>query len=437
MRIAVIGTGYVGLVSGVGFAELGHHVTCVDIDADRVARLTRGDVPIHEPGLPELIRRNAAQGRLSFTTSTEVGTAHARAVFIAVGTPPGEDGAADITQVLAAAREVALSLREYTVVVTKSTVPVGTSERVRDEIAAHTSVAFSVASNPEFLKEGDAVNDFLKPTRVVVGADDPRAFELMRELYRPILRTTDRLLTMDIRSAELTKYAANAMLATRISFINEIARLSEAVGADIEHVRRGIGSDPRIGQRFLFAGAGFGGSCFGKDLRALIHLGREHEIQLTIPQAVATFNERHKRALGKRIIAYFGGSLAGKRIAIWGLSFKPETDDVREAPALAVIEELVTAGASVVGYDPAAMKNIREILGDMLEIAKDPYTAATGADALVLLTEWHELRHPDLVRLRSLMRTPTLFDGRNVWSPADAEHAGFAYHGIGRYPVAT
>jgi UDPglucose 6-dehydrogenase len=311
-------------------------------------------------------------------------------------------------------------------------VPVGTADRVRQVIAAETRRAFAVASNPEFLKEGDAVNDFLKPARVVVGADDERAAELLRELYRPVLRTNDRMMVMDVRSAELTKYAANAMLATRISFMNELARFAEVVGADIESVRKGIGADPRIGPKFLFAGAGFGGSCFGKDLRALVHAGREHDVQLTIAEAATRTNERQKRLLGKRVQAALGPLLDGKRIAVWGLAFKPETDDIRESPALALIDQLLAAGATVVAYDPAAMPNTRALLGEAIELADDPYAAARDADALVLVTEWHELREPDLERLRGVMRGALLIDGRNVWSPQDVRAAGFTYQGIGR-----
>ena len=433
MKIAVIGTGYVGLVSGAGFADFGHDVTCVDIDADRIAGLTRGVLPFHEPQLPELVHRNAALGRLHFTTSTADAVAGAAVVFIAVGTPPRPDGSADVGHVLEAARQIGRAIGEFTVVVTKSTVPVGTTERVRKAIAGETDRPFAVASNPEFLKEGDAVADFLKPARVVIGADDPRAADTLHGLYRDMLRTSDRVMVMDIRSSELTKYAANAMLATRISFMNELARLAEVVGADIEHIRRGIGSDPRIGPKFLFAGAGFGGSCFPKDLHALLHTGREHDVPLAILDAVDRVNERQKHALARRVIAHFGsGSLDGRRIAIWGLAFKPKTDDIRESPALAVIEQLRAAGAEVAGYDPVAGPKVREMLGDAVELAGDPYAAASGADALVLVTEWHELRQPDFARLRRVMKSPVLFDGRNVWSAEQARRAGFIYHAIGR-----
>jgi UDPglucose 6-dehydrogenase len=432
MKIAVIGTGYVGLVTGTGFSDFGHDVTCVDIDEGRVAALRRGEIPIHEPGLPELVHRNAQLGRLKFTTAIAEAVAGAKVAFIAVGTPSADDGAADLSYVVEAARQIGRAMDQFTVVVTKSTVPVGTSDKVRAAVAETARHEFAVCSNPEFLKEGDAVNDFLKPARVVVGASDPRAIELMRELYRSVLRTNDRIHVMDIKSAELTKYAANAMLATRISFMNELARLAEVVGADIEAVRRGIGSDPRIGAKFLFAGAGFGGSCFPKDLRALLHTGREHDVQLGVVDAVERANERQKRILGERVLAHFGGSLAGKKIAIWGLAFKPETDDIRESPALVLIEQLRAAGATVTGYDPVAMPNIKAQLGTAIELVAEPYAAVSGADALVLVTEWHELRNCDFARLRTAMRQPVLFDGRNVWSPDEARKAGFSYRGIGR-----
>jgi UDPglucose 6-dehydrogenase len=432
MKIAMIGTGYVGLVSGAGFSDFGHDVTCVDIDADRVARLQRSEIPIYEPGLAELVRRNVNVGRLKFTTSITDAVNEAPLVLIAVGTPTGTDGSADLSQVFEATKQVGAAIRHFTVIVTKSTVPVGTSDRVRELVASVTSQPFAVASNPEFLKEGDAVNDFLKPARVIIGADDQRAIDLLRDAYRGVMRTGDRIQIMDIRSAELTKYAANAMLATRISFMNELARLCEVVGADIESIRKGISSDPRIGSKFLFAGAGFGGSCFPKDLRALLHTSRELDVPLDVVGAVERANERQKRVLGERVLSHFGPDLSGKRIAIWGLAFKPETDDIRESPALTLIEQLRAANASVVGYDPAAMSNIRAQLGDAIELTSEPYAAVTGADALVLVTEWHELRHPDLARVAAAMRTRTLFDGRNVWSAPDARRAGFVYFGIGR-----
>jgi UDPglucose 6-dehydrogenase len=432
MKIAVIGTGYVGLVSGAGFSDFGHDVTCVDIDADRIDALKRGEIPIFEPGLPELVRRNEKLGRLHFTTKIAEAVADAQVALIAVGTPSTADGSADLSYVLGAAADIGRALSRFTVIVTKSTVPVGTADKVRAAVAAVAKQPFAVASNPEFLKEGDAVNDFLKPARVIVGVEDPKALEILRELYRGIMRTGDRMQVMDIRSAELTKYAANAMLATRISFMNELARLAEAVGADIESVRKGIGSDPRIGNKFLFAGAGFGGSCFPKDLRALLHTARQADIPLGVVDAVERANELQKRVLGERVLAHFGRKLDGKRIAIWGLAFKPETDDIRESPALVLIDQLRAAGAQVIAYDPAAMPNVRAQLGTVIDLVDTPYAACEGADALVLVTEWHELRDPDLAKLKTLMRGNALFDGRNVWSPSEARDAGFSYCGIGR-----
>jgi UDPglucose 6-dehydrogenase len=432
MKLAVIGTGYVGLVTGAGFAELGNTVTCVDIDRARIERLRGNDIPIHEPGLPELVRRNAAAGRLRFTTSTAEAVAGAQLVFIAVGTPSAPDGSADLSYVLAAARDIGKAIDGFTVVVNKSTVPVGTADKVRSTIAKETKKAFAVASNPEFLKEGDALNDFMKPARVVIGADDTRAIELLAELYRSVIRIGDRILVMDIRSAELTKYASNAMLATRISFMNELSRLAEAVGADIEMVRKGVGTDPRIGGKFLFAGCGFGGSCFPKDLRALVQTGKEHDVHLTIVEAVDQANARQQRILGRRLINHFGGTLERRRVAIWGLAFKPETDDIRESPALVLIEQLRGARAEITAYDPAAMPNVHATLGDAIRFASEPYAAVEDADALVLVTEWHELRSPDYRKLRERMRGNALFDGRNQWSPDAARREGFIYYGIGR-----
>lgn len=439
MKLAVIGTGYVGLVTGAGFSDFGNHVTCVDIDAARVEQLRRGEIPFHEPGLAELVQRNARQGRLVFTTEASEAVTDAEVVFLAVGTPSRPDGAADLSYLMEAARQIGRGLAPNAVVVTKSTVPVGTGDLVREAVAAVTQQPFSVASNPEFLKEGDALNDFMKPARVVLGADDDHAIEVLRRLYTGFLRTSDRIQVMDLRSAELTKYAANAMLATRISFMNELAALADKLGADIEKVRKGIGSDPRIGPKFLFPGVGFGGSCFPKDLLALRDMGRTSDVRLGVIEAVVEANERSKAAFAARIVARFGGSLAGKTIAVWGLAFKPETDDIREAPALDVIAQLRAAGATVVGYDPIAADNVRARLGDDIRIADDPYAAAEGADAVVLITEWHQLRQPDFARLRGIVRTPVLFDGRNVWDPAEARSHGFEYEGIGRPrpPVAT
>jgi UDPglucose 6-dehydrogenase len=432
MKLAVIGSGYVGLVAGAGFSDFGNQVTCVDIDQVRIDRLRRGEIPFHEPGLAELVQRNTRQGRLVFTTDTGDAVRDAEIVFLAVGTPSRPDGAADLSYLFEAARQVGRGLTGYTVIVNKSTVPVGTGDLVRKTVAEVTTQPFTVASNPEFLKEGDAINDFLKPARVILGADDPQAIDILRRLYGGFLRTSDRIQVMDLRSAELTKYAANAMLATRISFMNELAALADKVGADIEKVRKGMGSDPRIGPKFLFPGIGFGGSCFPKDLRALRDMGRASGIRLGIIESTVDANERSKQAFGTRVIERLGGSLAGKRVAVWGLAFKPETDDIREAPALDVIAQLRAAGASIAGYDPIAADNVRALLGDAIALVDDPYAAAEGADAIVLITEWHQLRQPDFVRLRKLVRTPVLFDGRNVWDPVAAHRAGFEYHGIGR-----
>ncbi|MBC7977155.1 MAG: UDP-glucose/GDP-mannose dehydrogenase family protein [Myxococcales bacterium] len=432
MKLAVIGSGYVGLVTGAGFSDFGNTVTCVDIDTSRIERLRRGEIPFHEPGLSELVQRNARQGRLLFTTDTLEAVRDAEIVFLAVGTPSRPDGSADLSYLFEAARQVGRGLAQSTIIVTKSTVPIGTGDQVREAIAQVTTQPFSVASNPEFLKEGDAINDFLKPARVIIGADDPHAIDVLRRLYTGFLRTSDRIQVMDLRSAELTKYAANAMLATRISFMNELSALADKLGADIEKVRKGIGSDPRIGNKFLFPGVGFGGSCFPKDLRALRDMGRANDIRLGIVESVVEANERSKRSFAGKVVERFGGSLAGKKIAIWGLAFKPETDDIREAPAIDVFHHLRAAGAQVFGYDPIASDNIAALLGEGMTLTEDPYVAAEGADALILITEWHQFRQPDFVRLRQIMRAPVLFDGRNVWDPIEARRNGFEYTGIGR-----
>jgi UDPglucose 6-dehydrogenase len=432
MRVIVIGTGYVGLVAGAGFSDFGNDVICVDVDEERIARLRRGEIPIYEPGLSELVARNVRDGRLSFATDTKSSVAGADVIIIAVGTPRGDDGSADLSHVLEAARQIGRGLTDWAVVVTKSTVPVGTADRIRQNIEAETDHSFSVASNPEFLKEGDAVNDFMKPARVLIGSNDTRAIAVLRNLYSPFVRTNDRIQIMDPRSAELTKYAANAMLATRISFMNELALLCERVGADIEKVRRGVGSDPRIGAKFLFPGPGYGGSCFPKDLRALLRTANEAQMELWITGAAERVNERQKQVLGAKVKAHFGKSLAGKRIAVWGLAFKPETDDVRESPALVLIDELLAAGASVSAYDPQAISTTRKQLGDRIEYGTGMYETAEKADALVLVTEWKAFRRPDFKRLRKIMKTPVLFDGRNVWSPEELAQIGFTYQGIGR-----
>ncbi|MCD6733206.1 MAG: UDP-glucose/GDP-mannose dehydrogenase family protein [Burkholderiaceae bacterium] len=439
MRLTVFGAGYVGLVTAACFAEMGNHVACVDVDAERVARLSRGEVPIHEPGLAPLIERGLAQQRIRFTRDAADAMAGAEAVFIAVGTPPGEDGSADLSHVLTVARTVGSLLADRCVVVDKSTVPVGTADRVREAIAgelARRGVAheFAVVSNPEFLKEGAAIGDFMRPDRIVIGSSEAWATELMRALYAPFSRNHEKLIVMDVRSAELTKYAANTMLAVRISFMNELAALAERLGADIEDVRRGIGSDPRIGPGFLYPGAGFGGSCFPKDLRALLRTGIEHGSPLTIVQAAFDANERQKRVLFAKAQKAFDGRLAGVRAALWGLAFKPDTDDIREAPSLELIGSLLDAGASVVGYDPEAAANVRAALAgrDGFRTEDDAYRAAEGADVLFVVTEWREFRSPDFARLRSIMRQPVLIDGRNLYDPQAVCAAGFRYDSIGR-----
>jgi len=433
MRLAVIGTGYVGLVAGAGFSDFGNDVICVDLDEKRVADLRQGIIPIHEPRLEELVKRNLAAGRLSFTTKIAEAVPGADVVILAVGTPQSElDGSADLKYVDEAARQVGRALTGFAVIVTKSTVPVGTADRIRGIVGGETQQEFSVASNPEFLKEGDAVNDFMKPDRVILGVDDERAARVLRNLYTPFVRINDRIMTMDIRSAELTKYAANSMLAVRISFMNELALLAEKVGADIEKVRKGIGSDPRIGPKFLFPGPGFGGSCFPKDIRALAHTAKQWGASVEVVEAAERANARQKRVLGEKVKAHFGAALAGRRIAVWGLAFKPETDDIRDAPALTLIHDLTEAGATVVGYDPAAMEAIRAQLGDRIELAPDMYSAAKGAHGLVLVTEWKEFRGADFRRLKEAMAEPVLFDGRNIWEPDAAAEHGFRYYAIGR-----
>jgi UDPglucose 6-dehydrogenase len=432
MRLCVIGTGYVGLVAGAGFADFGTDVTCVDVDAQKVAKLQAGGVPIYESGLEALIARNAKEGRLLFSTDLGAAVAGADAVFLAVGTPMADDGAADLRFVDAAAAQVADAMTGFLVIVNKSTVPVGTAERVRGIIAARTAHPFAVVSNPEFLKEGDAINDFMKPDRVIVGTLDERARDLMRHLYAPFLRTSDRLHFMDPASAELSKYAANAMLATRISFMNELANLAERVGADIELVRKGVGADPRIGPKFLFPGPGYGGSCFPKDVNALLHTAREVDMALEVVGAAHRANVRQKQVLGVKLERHFAGDLAGKTIALWGLAFKPSTDDIREAPALALIDRLLAAGAHVQAHDPAAMDNVATLYGDRVTMGFKMYDALHHADALVLVTEWHEYRRPDFKRILAALRAPVVFDGRNVWDPRELRALGFTYYGIGR-----
>lgn len=432
MRIAVVGTGYVGLVAGTCFAESGNNVVCIDIDAKKIEGLRKGVVPIFEPGLEELLERNVHDGRLAFTTSYAEGIARAQVVFIAVGTPPGEDGSADLRYVLDAARSIAKAMTGYTVIVDKSTVPVGTARKVKEAVRASTQHEFDVVSNPEFLKEGAAIDDFLKPDRVVIGSESKRAAEVMDELYSPFVRTGNPILHMDIASAELTKYAANAMLATRISFMNEIANLCSRVGANVDMVRKGIGSDDRIGPRFLFAGCGYGGSCFPKDVKAIVRTAAEHGYPFRILEAVEEVNERQKRVLVERVQAHYGKNLQGKHFAVWGLSFKPNTDDMREAPSLEVIEGLLAAGATVKAYDPVAMNEARHRhFGDRIAYAEVPMGALEGADGLVLVTEWNEFRRPDFEAVKAALRQPVIFDGRNVYPRATLEKLGFTYYGMG------
>lgn len=432
MKICVIGTGYVGLVAGAGFSDMGNDVTCCDVDRGKIDGLNRGELPIYEPGLDKLVAQNVAEKRLQFTTDIPRGVAGADVILLAVGTPPGADGSADLSFIFKAAESIADALTGWAVVVTKSTVPVGTGDKIEALMKKRTRHEFAVASNPEFLKEGDALNDFMKPDRVIVGAEDKRAIDCLRNLYAPFTRTSDRMMVMDRRSAELTKYAANSMLATRISFMNDLANLCEILGCDIELIRKGMGSDARIGPKFLYAGPGFGGSCFPKDLRACINTGREAGYELRILDAVVAVNEKQKQRLGEKVLAHFGGTLTGKRIALWGLAFKPGTDDIREAPALTLIDQLLAAGAQVVATDPVAIPAVRKLLGDRIGFEEGNYVAAEGADALVLVTEWNEFRRPSFDRLKQIMRQPVIFDGRNVWNPAEVRAAGFVYEGIGR-----
>ncbi len=432
MRVTVIGSGYVGLVAGACLAETGNDVVCADVDAHKVTRLKANDIPIYEPGLEPLVRRNQEEGRLAFTTDVGAAVARARVVFIAVGTPPGEDGSADLQHVLDVARVVGRHLQPGTVVATKSTVPVGTAEKVRAAIAAETAAPFSICANPEFLKEGAAVEDFMHPDRVVVGVEDDHARAVMADLYAPFFRKSDRVLFMDIPSAEVTKYAANAMLASRISFMNQIANLCERVGADVSSVRRGIGTDARIGPAFLFPGPGYGGACFPKDVKALIRTSRDAGLEPDLLEAVEAVNRRQKQVLLAKVERALGGSCAGRTVAVWGLAFKAETDDIRESPAVELIEGLLAGGARVQAHDPHAMDNAKARFGARVTFAHDPYAAARGADALVIVTEWLVYRNPDFERLRTEMAGRVLVDGRNLYDPARMRALGFAYVSIGR-----
>jgi UDPglucose 6-dehydrogenase len=439
MKVSVFGAGYVGLVTAACLAEMGNSVICVDINEDRVNALNRGEVPIHEPGLTELVTRNQQASRLSFTMDASAAVSHATIIFIAVGTPANEDGSADVEHVLAAARTIGQYMQDYKVVVNKSTVPVGTADRVRSVIAAglfkrSTVLPFAVVSNPEFLKEGAAISDFMSPDRVIIGSNDDQATLLMRALYAPFLRNRDRILIMDLASAELSKYVANAMLATRISFMNEMALLAQRVGADIEQVRLGIGSDPRIGTHFLYAGCGWGGSCFPKDVKALARMGEDAGHPLTILESVRSVNDTQRLLLVDRVVQRFGDDLRGVTFGVWGLAFKPGTDDLREAPSLVIIDELLRLGATVRAFDPVAMPKLKNLWGERagFEMTQTPMQAADGASALLLVTEWREFRSPDFAQLRTAMREPIVIDGRNLFDPVVMEEAGFEYVGIGR-----
>ncbi len=440
MKISVIGTGYVGLVSGACFAETGINVTCVDVDENKIEKLNNGIIPIYEPGLEDIYKKNVEKGRLVFTTNLAESLENADALFIAVGTPPDEDGSADLKYVLGVAREIGKHMDHYMVIATKSTVPVGTSKKVKEAILEelekrNVKIPFDVASNPEFLKEGNAVVDFLKPDRIVIGTESERAQKVMKKLYKPFLLNGHPIVFMDITSSEMTKYAANSMLATKISFINEIANLCEIVGADVESVRKGIGSDPRIGNKFIYPGTGYGGSCFPKDVQALIRTADENKYSLEILKAVERVNDRQKSVLYNKVNNYFNGDLKGKKFAIWGLSFKPKTDDMREAPSLVIIDKLLSAGATVSGYDPIAMEEGKRILGDKIEFAQDEYDAAIDADALLLVTEWPEFRIPNFRVLEKLLKNKVIFDGRNIYDPEELAELDFDYFAIGRKPI--
>ncbi len=432
MKICVVGTGYVGLVAGTCLADMGHSIICVDSDVTKIDRLLKGEVPIYEPGLDHLIHRNVREGRLEFTTDGVTSVRKAEVVYIAVGTPPAADGSADLSGVFAVARMIAQAMERSTTVVIKSTVPVGTADRVREVLAQHTQHGFDVVSNPEFLKEGAAIEDFMRPDRIVVGCRDEATRKVMHEIYSPLVRTGKPILFMDNRSAELCKYAANAFLATRISFINELARLCELVGADVDAVRRGAGSDSRIGLRFFFPGAGYGGSCFPKDVQALMSTAADAGMPLQILDAVHAVNEAQKKVVGQKVLSRLGEDLQGRRIGVWGLAFKPQTDDMRESPSLVIIEQLLAAGAEIVVYDPEAMHEAARSLGDRVTYATTALEAIQGADALVLVTEWNEFRAPDWDAVVAALRGRDVFDGRNIWEPEVVEGHGLRYTGIGR-----
>jgi len=436
MKVAIIGSGYVGLVTGTCFAEVGIEVICVDVDAKKIENLKNGIIPIYETGLEDMVHRNMKKGRLQFTTDISEALEDCEVLFTAVGTPPGKDGSADLQYVLSVARDCGKNMKDYLLIVTKSTVPVGTAQKVRQALQEEldkrgVNIPFDVASNPEFLKEGAAIEDFLKPDRIVVGLDSPRAEELMKSLYKPFTLNGHPIIFMDITSAEMTKYAANSMLATKISFMNDIANLCEIVGADINMVRKGIGSDSRIGNKFIYPGIGYGGSCFPKDVKALIHTAEDFNYELRILKAVEAVNHDQKSVLYHKIIKYFNGDIKGKTIAIWGLSFKPQTDDMREAPSLVIIQKLIEAGAKVKAYDPVAMKEAKHTLGDTIIYAQDQYEALIDADCLVLVTEWPEFRVPNFNIMRKLLNKPVIFDGRNIYEIAEMKNKGFDYFCIG------
>ena len=440
MNIAIVGTGYVGLVTGTCFAETGVDVTCVDVNADKIANLQQGIIPIYEPGLEDMVLRNVKAGRLHFTTSLESCLDNVDIVFSAVGTPPDEDGSADLRYVLEVAKTIGANMKKYTLVVTKSTVPVGTARKVKAAIREELekrgeSIDFDVASNPEFLKEGNAIDDFMSPDRVVVGVESERAKKLMTKLYKPFMLVNFRVIFMDIPSAEMTKYAANSMLATRISFMNDIANLCELVGADVNMVRDGIGSDSRIGRKFLYPGCGYGGSCFPKDVKALIKTAEENDCDMQILKAVERVNESQKELLYHRLFRYFDGKISGRKFAVWGLSFKPETDDMREAPALILIDKLCDAGAHVKVYDPVAMPECKRRIGNKVEYAENIYEAVADVDALLIVTEWKEFRLPDWKTVIRSMKSPVIFDGRNIYDPSEMKELGFAYYSVGRPTV--
>lgn len=434
MKIAVIGTGYVGLVTGTCFAETGNDVTCIDIDQRKVDKLSAGEITIYEPGLEKIFLRNLKEQRLRFTSDLKAGIKDAKILFLALPTPPGEDGSADLKYVLGVAKDLGHIIEDYVVVVDKSTVPVGTAEKVQKAIAENSKVEFDVVSNPEFLREGVAVEDFMKPDRVVIGANSERSKKLMNELYAPFVRSGNPLIYMDVRSAELTKYAANSFLATKISFMNEIAQLCERLGADVDMVRLGVGSDARIGKRFLFPGIGYGGSCFPKDVQALVKSAAEVDYDFQILNAVMDVNEKQKLHLMPKINNYFNGDLAGKHFALWGLAFKPNTDDIREAPALYMIEALLAAGATVAAFDPEAIPNVRALLGDTISFAENQYEALEGADALIIATEWNEFRTPDFLKMVKSLKRKAIFDGRNLFEVNSVNELGFHYESIGRNP---